>query len=392
MPDTPSALEISQSLIRHASVTPDEAGALTYLDRLLAPFGFTVHRLTFTDQNTPDVENIFAKISGGQGPHLMFAGHVDVVPAGDESLWRLPPFAGEIADGKLYGRGAADMKGGVGAFCAAALRYLAVHGAPEGALSLVLTCDEEGPAVNGTTKIMQWAKEEGEIFDAAILGEPSNPDQMGEEIKIGRRGSQSGRLIVTGQEGHVAYPHLARNPVPVLAHLVAAIDEMDLDHGTDFFQPSNLEFIGFETDNAAWNVIPTQAAARFNCRFNPLWDGSKLAAFLEEKARKLLPEDQAFDVKVTLEPHASNAFFTRSEELVEPFKQVVETITGRAPACTTGGGTSDARFIINYCPVIEFGLVNKTIHQIDEHVAVDDLAQLEEIYFRFLEAYFSDEK
>nr|WP_321454500.1 succinyl-diaminopimelate desuccinylase [uncultured Cohaesibacter sp.] len=387
MTKVPTATDLASALIRCPSVTPEEAGVLSFLDDLLSPIGFEVNRPVFCEEGYPDVENMFAKISGGNGPHLAFAGHVDVVPAGDAALWTLPPFSGEIVDGNLFGRGAADMKGGVAAFVAATLRYIKNHGAPKGTVSFVLTGDEEGPAKNGTVKLMEWAAERGETFSASVLGEPTNPDTMGDMIKVGRRGSQSGTVTITGKQGHVAYPHLANNPVPVLAKIVEHVSAQTLDKGTDFFQPSNLEFISFDVGNPAWNVIPEQAAARFNVRFNDLWDADKLQKFVLEHASQCLPSD-AFSLSVTLEADGSEAFLTRSDALIDRFSKAVEAVTGKKPELSTGGGTSDARFIKNYCPVIEFGLVGQTMHMVDEHVAVADLEQLADVYYAFMVDYF----
>lgn len=388
MTKAPSALEITSNLVRCPSITPAEGGALAYLDRLLSPLGFEVSRPVFSDTNTPDIENLFARIAGeGEGPHLCFAGHTDVVPVGEEAMWSLPPFSAEIKDGLLYGRGTADMKGGIGAFVAATLRYIENHGEPAGTISFLITGDEEGPAINGTKKLLEWCATRGERFSACIVGEPTNPDALGDAIKVGRRGSQSGTLTVMGKQGHVAYPHLAHNPVPVLAAMVAKINHAVMDHGTDFFQPTNLEFIGIDIDNKAWNVIPKTASARFNCRFNDLWDSKKIADYVLTHAKQLLPSAD-FEVKVELEPDSSHVFLTKSEGLINSFSQAVKSVTGRAPDHSTDGGTSDARFIKDYCPVIEFGLVGKTMHQIDEHIAVDDLEKLTEVYYQFLESYF----
>ena len=387
MTKAPTATDLASALVQCPSVTPEEAGVLTLLDDLLTPFGFEVHRPVFSAEGYPDVENMFAKLSGGDGPHLAFAGHVDVVPVGDEAAWTLPPFSGAIKDGMLHGRGTADMKGGVAAFVAATLRYIEEHGAPKGTVSFVLTGDEEGPAVNGTVKLMEWAAERGESFSASVLGEPTNPNAMGDMIKVGRRGSQSGTVTVIGKQGHVAYPHLANNPVPVLAKMVEHVSAQSLDEGTDFFQPSNLEFISFDVGNPAWNVIPEKAAARFNVRFNDLWNAEKLKSFVTEHAAACLPSD-AFTLSVTLEADGSEAFLTRSDELISRFSRAVEVVTGKTPELSTGGGTSDARFIKNYCPVIEFGLVGQTMHMVDEHVAVSDLEQLADVYYRFMVDYF----
>ena len=387
MTNAPSALEIASKLVQCPSVTPEEGGALSYLDSLLGPAGFAVHRPVFTDEGTPDVENLFAKISGGDGPHLTFAGHTDVVPTGDESQWSVPPFSAEVRDGKLYGRGAADMKGGVAAFAAAALKYVEQHGAPKGTISFLITGDEEGPAVNGTRKLLAWADERGEEFSDAIVGEPTNVETMGDTIKIGRRGSQSGTLTVTGHQGHVAYPHLAHNPVSMIAKIISQISTAILDHGTDHFQPTNLEFIAINVENTAWNIIPKQASARFNVRYNDLWTPERLSEFVLEHAKAALPNEN-FEVSLILQTDGSDAFVTRSDKLIGAFSEAVKKITGRIPEKSTGGGTSDARFIKNYCPVIEFGLVSKTMHMIDEHITVEDLNTLTDIYYDFLMRYF----
>ncbi|WP_319530619.1 succinyl-diaminopimelate desuccinylase [uncultured Cohaesibacter sp.] len=387
MTKAPSALEITQKLVQCPSVTPKEAGAMAYLDTLLSPLGFLVHRPVFTDQGTPDVENLFAKISGGEGPHLTFAGHADVVPTGDETLWSVPPFAGEVRDGQLYGRGTSDMKGGIGAFIAAVLKYIELHGEPHGTISLLITGDEEGPAINGTVKLMQWAADRGERFNDAIVGEPTNPEAMGDAIKIGRRGSQSGTLTVMGQQGHVAYPHLAHNPVPVLAKAVSCLSSAVLDHGTDHFQPTNLEFVSMDVGNETWNLIPKAASARFNVRYNDLWDADKIADLVLSRAKESLPSED-FHVVLEMEPAMSQAFLTRSEKLINGFSAAVAKVTGKMPEHSTDGGTSDARFIKDYCPVIEFGLVGKTMHKIDEHIALDDLQTLSDIYYEYLMSYF----
>ncbi len=387
MTKAPSALDITRSLIQCPSVTPAEAGSLTYLESLLSPAGFKVDRPVFTDENTPDIENFFAKLDGGEGPHLCFAGHTDVVPTGEESLWSLPPFSGEVKDGMIYGRGTADMKGGVAAFAAATLRYLQEHGEPNGSISFLITGDEEGPAINGTIKLLKWCQERGEVFSDAIVGEPTNPEKLGDAIKVGRRGSQSGTLTVTGHQGHVAYPHLAHNPVPILADIVAKINHTVMDHGTDYFQPTNLEFISFDVGNSAWNVIPKSASARFNCRYNDVWDSKKIAKFVHDLAKKHLPSTD-FDVTLEMEPDLSQVFLTKSEDLITRFSKAVRQVTGKMPERSTDGGTSDARFIKDYCPVIEFGLVGKTMHQIDERVAVEDLEKLSEIYYQFMVSYF----
>ncbi|MDJ0930967.1 succinyl-diaminopimelate desuccinylase [Breoghania sp.] len=379
-------VQITRDLVRCPSVTPQEGGALAYLAGILEAAGFEVHRVTFSAPGTPDVENLFAKIGSG-APHVAFAGHTDVVPPGDEGSWDHAPFSGEIADGVLYGRGTVDMKGGVAAFAAAALDYLAdeTNELP-GTISFLITGDEEGPAVNGTVRLMEWCKERGERFDACIVGEPTNPNHLGEAIKVGRRGSLTGTITVTGKQGHVAYPHLAENPIPGMMRLYGALNELVLDEGNDRFQPSNLEFVTIDTGNLATNVIPEKVQARFNVRFNDTWSRETLSRRLEEVLREVAGNT----VRYTLEfrEDGSDSCLTNDKTLIETLSAAVEAEIGRKPELSTGGGTSDARFIKNYCPVVEFGLVGQTMHQVNEHVSVEDLEKLASIYRRFLSDYF----
>lgn len=383
MSDT-DALSIAQALIRCPSVTPEEGGALDYLQGLLEARGFTCHRLPFTDERAPRVDNLYARL-GTDAPHLMFAGHTDVVPPGDETKWTHPPFAGSVADGEVWGRGAADMKGGIAAFIAALFAHLDAHGAPQGSVSLLITGDEEGVAVNGTAKVLAWAKENGETFDAALVGEPTNPDALGDMIKIGRRGSLSGTITITGTQGHAAYPHRADNPVPTLAAIIAAVEAETLDEGSDHFQPSNLEFTSVDVGNAAFNVIPGAATARFNIRYNDRWTAQKLEAWLKRHLEAHAPGSWRLD----LEPAVSDVFLTGQGPLSDMLVAAVKDVTGRTPELSTAGGTSDARFIKDHCPVIEFGLVGSTMHQVDERVALADLEKLTQIYRGFLVRYFS---
>ncbi|MCX5567964.1 succinyl-diaminopimelate desuccinylase [Kaistia nematophila] len=379
-------IRILQDLIRCPSVTPAEGGALAYLESVLTEAGFTVDRPVFTEAGTPDVENLFATIGSG-APHFVFAGHTDVVPPGDEAHWQHGPFSGEIADGMLYGRGAVDMKGGIAAFASAALDFLSEGGLKQGTISLLITGDEEGPSVNGTVKLLDWAAKKGHRFDAAIVGEPTNPQALGDAIKVGRRGSLSGTIIVQGRQGHVAYPHLAVNPIPQLTTLIRRLTAEALDAGSERFDASNLEFVGLSVDNKAWNVIPAEAKARFNIRFNDQWTRDTLEAWLisrlEEAARG------AIEFELDLEPGGSESFLTHSETLIGTLSDAVERSTGRRPELSTSGGTSDARFIKDYCPVVEFGLVGQTMHQVDERVAVEDLVTLTAIYRCFLDRYFA---
>lgn len=387
MTDTLSpAVQICRDLIRCPSVTPAEGGALTTLEKLLADAGFDVSRVMFSDENTPDIENLFATIGSGK-PHFVFAGHTDVVPVGDEAAWTHGPFDGTIADGMLHGRGTADMKGGVAAFAAAAIDYVKAHpnGIP-GQISFLITGDEEGPAINGTVKLLEWAKEQGHVFDACIVGEPTNPDALGDAIKVGRRGSLTGTVKVNGTQGHVAYQHLADNPVPGMLELLSAVAEVELDKGNERFQPSNLEITTVDVGNTATNVIPAHVMAKFNIRFNDQWSVSSLSQHIEKLLNDAAPEGLDWSIEFARE--ATDSFLTHDEALIQTLSNSIKTVTGRTPELSTGGGTSDARFIKNYCAVVEFGLVGQTMHKVDEHVAVADIEQLADIYLRFLQDYF----
>ena len=382
-----SAVTIAQDLIRCPSVTPAEGGALSTLEKVLKEAGFSVSRVTFQDDDTPDVENLFASIGSGK-PHFVFAGHTDVVPAGTESDWKHGPFDGTITDGVLYGRGAVDMKGGIASFAAAALDFIRERGADfGGTISFLITGDEEGPAVNGTVKLLEWAKSQGHAFDACVVGEPTNPEKLGDVIKVGRRGSLSGIVTVSGVQGHAAYPHLANNPIPGLVRLMAALDALELDGGNERFQPSNLEIVTVDVGNPAFNVIPARAEFRFNIRYNDEWTLDSLKAKISETLQSVELADLKLDIRFKRD--ASESFLTKDETLIAKLGEAVEAETGRLPELSTGGGTSDARFIKNYCPVVEFGLVGQTMHKVDECVAVADLDQLAAIYKRFLVSYFS---
>ena len=376
---------ITRGLVRCRSITPQEGGALAYLHGLLGQAGFSVHRMTFAEPGTVPVENLFARI-GERPPNLMFAGHTDVVPPGNETAWRHPPFAGEVANDALYGRGAVDMKGGIACFVAAALDHLAARdGEPgEGSISLLITGDEEGVAVNGTVKVLQWAGERGEKFDHCILGEPSNMEVLGDTIKAGRRGSLSGTLIVSGRQGHVAYPDRAENPIRGLVTLIDAL-QAPLDQGSEHFQPSNLEFTSVDVGNPTVNLIPGEARARFNVRYNDHHSQTALKALIERRAHSAA----AGRVRYAFEWQPSNAdvFFTTPSPFTELAVAVIAEVTGRRPQISTRGGTSDARFIKDYCPVLEFGLVSRTMHEVDECAPVADLVALTEIYRRIIDRY-----
>jgi succinyl-diaminopimelate desuccinylase len=381
------SISIVRDLVRCQSVTPADAGALGVLESLLKTAGFETHRITFSEPGTADIDNLYARI-GTEAPHLMFAGHTDVVPPGDETSWTLPPFSGEVKDGMMYGRGTVDMKGGIACSVAAVLDYLQANdGKPKGSISFLITGDEEDIAVNGTIKLLKWAADRGEKFDHCILGEPSNVEELGDCIKVGRRGSLSGTLIVDGTQGHVAYPHRAANPLPDLSALVTAIDDEPLDNGNAHFQASNLEFVSIDVGNKAWNVIPAQARARFNIRYNDIHTEQSLKELVESRAAKAA--GNRIRQRIEWEPSNSNVFITKPGPFTDMVVAAISEITGRTPDLNTGGGTSDARFISRYCPVLEFGLVGQTMHQIDERVPVKDLERLTTIYRGVLDRYFA---
>ncbi len=355
---------LCQALLRHASVTPADAGAQATLAAYLEDLGFSVTHLPFGQ-----TLNLFARI-GTAGPHLCFAGHTDVVPPGES--WRHPPFGAHMEEARLYGRGAVDMKGAIAAFAAAAARHLAA-GPPRGSISLLITGDEEGPATDGTVRVLEWMAANGHIPDACLVGEPTNPTVLGETIKIGRRGSLNATITARGTQGHVAYPHRADNPIHPLVAALAELTAHRLDHGTASFEPSSLQLTSFDVGNTASNVIPAQATARLNIRFNDGHTGASLAAWLEETVARHCPE-------ATVASTISGEAFLTTGPLGERLTGIVERTLGRRPALDTGGGTSDARFIARYCPVAEFGLVGATMHKTDEHVALADLLALTDVY------------
>jgi succinyl-diaminopimelate desuccinylase len=377
-------VEIARSLIRCRSVTPAEGGALAYLEGLLKGAGFEVQRVKFSEPAMPAIENLFAKIGKGR-PHLVFAGHTDVVPAGDEQRWSHAPFGGEVADGALFGRGAVDMKGAIACFIAAALDHVAASGALKGAISLLITGDEEGPAVNGTVKLLKWAKNRGEKFSHAIVGEPTSVKRVGDTIKTGRRGSLSATLTVFGKQGHVAYPALAENPVRALLDMLSALSNQPFDKGSKEFQPSNLEVTSIDVGNSAFNVIPAEARARFNARFNDKHTSASLKKLIE---RRLKAAAKGARHRIDYEP-ASESYLTRRGPFVDLVIKAIKEAAGVKAALSTAGGTSDARFVKDYCPVVDLGLVGQTMHQIDERAPVADLKKLTAIYARILDNYFA---
>jgi succinyl-diaminopimelate desuccinylase len=384
---TADPVAIARDLIRCPSVTPAEGGALTYLQRTLEQAGFAVHRATFAESGTAPIDNLYARVGEGR-PNLVFAGHTDVVPPGDEAAWRHPPFGGDVAGDRIYGRGAVDMKGGIACFVAAALDHLAANGGrpKKGSLSLLITGDEESVAVNGTVKLLQWAAARGESFDHCILGEPSNVAVIGDTIKAGRRGSLNGTLIVSGRQGHVAYPDRADNPIRGLVTLIAAVQAQPLDAGSALFDPSHLEFTSVDVGNPTVNLIPAEARARFNIRYNDCHSQSSLKTLIEQRAEAAAAGRVRFSFD--WQPSNADVFVNRPGPFTELAVAAITEVSGRTPTLSTSGGTSDARFIKDYCPVLEFGLVGQTMHAVDECAPVADLVTLTAIYRRMIEKYF----
>ena len=384
MPADPVA--IARELIRCPSVTPEEGGAISYLQRVLTGANFDVHRVMFTQPGYDNIENLYARVGTG-APHFVFAGHTDVVPPGEEQLWSYAPFAGEVSEEVLFGRGAVDMKGAIACALAATFDYLAAHhGKPKGSISFLITGDEEGVAVNGTVKLLKWAADRGEKFDHCLLGEPSNPKSLSDMIKIGRRGSLNGTLVVTGTAGHVAYPQLADNPVRGIVTLLSALMSAPLDDGSQHFDPSNLEFTSIDVGNKTVNVIPGEARAHFNIRFNDRHMQDDLKALIEQRTGAAAGPVRW---RIEWEPSNADVFVTKPGSFVDLVRAAVAEVTGKSPALSTSGGTSDARFIKDYCPVVEFGLVNTTMHKVDERVPTADLVALTAIYRNILERYFA---
>ena len=375
-------LTLAQALIRCPSVTPADGGTLDVLQRALQSLGFRCTRLTFSEPGTPDIDNLYARL-GTAAPNFCFAGHTDVVPVGDTARWTVDPFGASVASGALFGRGASDMKGAIAAFVAAVARVKSTRGAPKGSVSLLITGDEEGPSINGTKKMLRALAERGEKLDACLVGEPTNPTKLGEMIKIGRRGSLSGWLKVIGVQGHTAYPQLADNPILRLLRLLRVLTETVLDDGTTHFQPSNVQVTTIDIGNSATNVIPGEARAAFNIRFNDRHTGKSLEAWLRREFDAI---GGAYELSIQL---SGEAFLTPPGPLSALIARAAETVTGLKPELSTTGGTSDARFIKDYCPVAEFGLVGQTMHKVDERVLLADLEALTRIYQGVLEGFFA---
>ncbi|MGH1456508.1 MAG: succinyl-diaminopimelate desuccinylase [Alphaproteobacteria bacterium] len=376
---TYDVIDLTQKLIACPSVTPEDAGALDYLAAQLSALGFECHRLEF-GEGADHVPNLFARLGKGS-PHICYAGHTDVVPAGDADAWRYGAFNPHIEDGVLYGRGASDMKGSVAAFTAAVSKFIE-NGTFDGSISLLITGDEEGPAINGTVKVLEWMEENGHLPDVALVGEPTNPDFLGQEIKIGRRGSLNGHLTVKGKQGHVAYQHLADNPMPRLVKMLNALTDYTFDEGSEFFPATNLEITTVQVNNTAENVIPSKGYAHFNIRFNDKWSSESLS----QKVHAIIKTcGFDYDLDITC---GAESFLTQPGDWSDIVRQAVQDITAKTPEFTTNGGTSDARFVVNYCPVVEFGGINASIHQVDENAKVSDLQDLTKIFTRVLEIYF----
>lgn len=373
-------IDLTKDLVRFPSVTPADEGCLPYLAKKLEALGFTCHLLSF-GEGEQRILNLFARLGTG-APHICYGGHTDVVPAGDEGAWTYGAFNPHIENGVLYGRGASDMKGSVAAFVAGVAAYLKKNAAFKGSISLLITGDEEADATNGTVKVLEWMEANGHVPDVALVGEPTNPDTLGQEIKIGRRGSLNGVLTIKGKQGHVAYQHLADNPLPKLARMLDDLATHIFDKGTAYFPQTNLEITSIDVGNKAENIIPAQGIAKFNIRFNDRWTSQTLS----DQLRKILDaRGHPYDLKISC---GAESFITHPGEWSQVVLQAVEEVTGRKPAFTTNGGTSDARFIVQYCPVVEFGGVNKTIHQVNENALVEDLQNLARVFTRMLELYF----
>ena len=382
MSDIVNPIELTSELIQCKSITPKSEGSLDIIISYLEPLGFNCERIDF-GEGIEKVENLYARF-GTMEPNIAFAGHVDVVPTGDINNWSINPFGGEVKEGKVWGRGAADMKSGIAAFIAAVSDFLKDNKNLKdfGSISFIITSDEEGKAINGTKKVVDWLKGKSEIISGCIVGEPTNVSRMGDTLKIGRRGSFTGSLTVTGIQGHVGYPHLAENPINSLLKMLEPFSKIYLDEGTKDFQPSSIMITSIDVNNDASNVIPGEVKAKFNIRFNTLHSASSLKAMLEKQFSDIT-SNYKFDFFCNAEP-----FLTDDDFLKTTLQKAIQKVVNINPEKSTSGGTSDARFISKICPVIEFGLVGKTMHKIDENVEVNDIINLTKIYNQFLFNYF----
>lgn len=375
-------VQLSEELIRCPSITPEEGGALDLLQARLEGLGFTCHRLLFSEDGTPDVDNLYARLGTAQ-PNFCFAGHTDVVPPGDVSDWASPPFSPVQRDGRLFGRGASDMKCAIAAMVTGTEQFLDAGGVRNGSISFLITGDEEGPSINGTRKVLDWMRDQGEVIDACLVGEPTNPDNLGDMVKIGRRGSLNCWVTVRGTQGHAAYPHLADNPIPKLMKILSAINDEPLDQGNAHFPATTVALTTIDVGNETTNVIPAQAKGRFNIRFNDMHTGASLSHLIEERFRAIDPD---CDIEISI---SGESFLTPPGLLSDVISDSIEEVCGTRPELSTTGGTSDARFIKDHCPVAEFGMINQTAHKVDENAVVEDVRRLSTIYAGTLARFFA---
>ena len=379
---TANPIELTKSLINCRSVTPENDGAIEQVAHWLEEIGFKSEILNFEEEGTASIKNLWSKI-GSKGPTICFAGHTDVVPTGNIDEWSSDPFDANEVNDKIVGRGAADMKGSIASFISATRRFVSEYPDFPGSIGFIITGDEEGCAINGTKKILTWMKSNNISFDDCIVGEPTNPNSLGEMIKIGRRGSVNGIITVKGVQGHVAYPHLADNPIPKLVKILENLINQKLDDGTEHFQPSNIEITSIDIGNKATNVIPKEASANFNIRYNDLFDREKIEEEVHKRIKSL-----NYDYSIKFE-HSGDAFLTSPGKLTKDLSKIIEDQTGNIPELSTSGGTSDARFIKDYGNVVEFGLIGATMHKVDESAYIEDIKNLTEIYYQLLKKYFS---
>ena len=378
---TANPIELTKTLINCRSVTPENDGAIEQVSHWLEEIGFKSEILNFKEEGTASIKNLWSKM-GSKGPTICFAGHTDVVPTGNIDEWSSDPFDANEVNDKIIGRGAADMKGSIASFISATSRFVKEHPDFPGSIGFIITGDEEGCAINGTKKILTWMKSNNISFDDCIVGEPTNPNSLGEMIKIGRRGSVNGVITVKGVQGHVAYPHLADNPIPKLIKILENLINQKLDDGTEHFQPSNIEITSIDIGNKATNVIPKEASANFNIRYNDIFDREKIEEEVHNRIRSL-----NYDYSIKFE-HSGDSFLTSPGKLTKNLSKIIEDQTGNTPELSTSGGTSDARFIKDYGNVVEFGLIGATMHKVDESASIKDIKNLTEIYYQLLKKYF----
>ena len=378
---TANPIELTKTLINCRSVTPENDGAIEQVSHWLEEIGFKSEILNFEEEGTASIKNLWSKM-GSKGPTICFAGHTDVVPTGNIDEWSSDPFDANEVNDKIIGRGAADMKGSIASFISATNRFVKEYPDFPGSIGFIITGDEEGCAINGTKKILTWMKSNNISFDDCIVGEPTNPNSLGEMIKIGRRGSVNGVITVKGVQGHVAYPHLADNPIPKLIKILENLINQKLDDGTEHFQPSNIEITSIDIGNTATNVIPKEALANFNIRYNDIFDREKIEEEVHNRIRSL-----NYDYSIKFE-HSGDSFLTSPGKLTKNLSKIIEDQTGNTPELSTSGGTSDARFIKDYGNVVEFGLIGATMHKVDESASIKDIKNLTEIYYQLLKKYF----